>query len=1127
MNGTAAESDRGTPAFSPGELVAGRWRVDRFLARGGMGEVYEATDLELGGRVALKTLLATRAESERAVERFRREVRLARRVTHQNVARVFDVGRHAQRESALVVYTMELLRGESLAERLRRDGPMQPRDAARIAHGAALGLAAAHDARVLHRDFKSSNIMLGEGASERAVVTDFGLARALDDDVVADASLSRDAPLLGTPAYMAPEQVEGRETGVAADIYAFGVVLFEMLTGELPFSGPSALSVAVARLTMSPPRPSSRAPWLDPAWDALILRCLARRPEERYPSMHALAEALEQQAGRDRSKPAARARAALDAGMPTVTLDRALEPARDGLAPARAEPADATPWAALAHASTLQRSVLALDRKWRLGAASLVLLAMLALAYTMLRPRALDLRPGTRPSLVVMARPGTGESDPRQRTGALAVMLSDELGAGHDLSIESMDALVDPPGDVRKLHALLGVSHVLDVSPISAHTGRVEVRLLDAASGEVVRTFGASLAADSPREAAQELARDVRRAFAVSEPPAELARAARAALPGNGEAIADYLDGKARYLHFDAAAAAPRLARAVELEPHFALAHALHARALADLGRTQEAIAAADRAVTASRGLSRELVLQVEAVSHEARLAWPKAAMVYRSLHGFYPDNRQYALDLARALVLGANPHEAWDVLEELIRKDPSAEGDPRVLLGRAEAANSMGNHKAQLPLAIAARDRAHQSMARALEARAMLAVANARVKLEGGQASIPDYEAAERLYLELGIAGGAAKAAVQAAWAYGLADLSEQALAASERTLRIARAGGDRRLEAIAIVQTGFALHRTDPALARSRYEQGLTMLREIGSTMNVIWTLGHLASLDMAQGKLADARARQEERASLSRAFGNDEDEVTALMNMGAIAIKAGDLDAAARAVETALPKLVDMGHTSRQGNALVTRAEVHLERAELELASDVLAQARARFQAAQSASGERVVLARNAQVARFLGQYERAKQLLREDIAGSQAARDPSGASLSVLALGELEADQGTKPNTAQLAEAVNVLSAQDMHDAVAWATSVLARAHLLAGDRARARDAARAALEQSAALESRVLRLRAIANATRVLAALGLAAEARRAAEPAIAEATRLGLSLRARELRAALRPRQAG
>ena len=277
--------------FAAGELVAERYRVERFIAFGGMGEVYEAEDTALKSRVALKTLRPDVAGEERVVERFKREILLARKVTHTNVCRLFDLGLHNGPGGRTVTFlTMELLEGDTLAQRLREKGKLPPSEALPILRQTVAALDAAHREGIIHRDFKSGNVMLVGG---RAVVTDFGLARGPAGDPFSTAVTSDKLAMMGSPAYMAPEQVEGEDTTVASDVYALGVVMFEMVTGRVPFDGDSAMTVAMKRLKEEPPSPRQFNPDLDERWERTILRCLERLPEKRFPDVEAVMSALE------------------------------------------------------------------------------------------------------------------------------------------------------------------------------------------------------------------------------------------------------------------------------------------------------------------------------------------------------------------------------------------------------------------------------------------------------------------------------------------------------------------------------------------------------------------------------------------------------------------------------------------------------------------------------------------------------------------------------------------------------------------------------------------------------------------------------------------------------------------
>src|SRR6202041_2834791 len=209
--------------FFPGDVLAGRFKVLRFLGRGGMGEVYESEDLEFNERVALKTARVELIQGAHEIERFRREIQLARKVTHPNVCRTFDVFRHGvsssgDSRSQILIVSMELLSGETLAQRIRDAGRFQTSEALPLVAQMCAGLGAAHRVGVIHRDFKSSNVMLikspasaagGEQPSSptfRAVITDFGLAHA---EEVEGGTLTRLGDIVGTPAYMAPEQIDG------------------------------------------------------------------------------------------------------------------------------------------------------------------------------------------------------------------------------------------------------------------------------------------------------------------------------------------------------------------------------------------------------------------------------------------------------------------------------------------------------------------------------------------------------------------------------------------------------------------------------------------------------------------------------------------------------------------------------------------------------------------------------------------------------------------------------------------------------------------------------------------------------------------------------------------------------
>ncbi len=281
-------SGPGPIRFETGSIVSGRYRIDRLLGRGGMGDVYEAWDQELSIRVALKTLHHA-SDTDEGRRRLQLEGMLARAVWHPNVCRMYDLGLHQDGEEAIWFLTMELLPGRTLAEALAEERPFELARVQRLAEQMAAGLGAAHRSGVIHRDFKPANILLVEREDgEHAVVTDFGIAHARED-----ASTSAEpAHLFGTPAYMAPEQLRGESVGPAADIYALGLVLFEIVTGALPFAGAPASEASARRLTEDPPSPRELRPELDPRCEEAILRCLDRDASRRFARAEDLIDAL-------------------------------------------------------------------------------------------------------------------------------------------------------------------------------------------------------------------------------------------------------------------------------------------------------------------------------------------------------------------------------------------------------------------------------------------------------------------------------------------------------------------------------------------------------------------------------------------------------------------------------------------------------------------------------------------------------------------------------------------------------------------------------------------------------------------------------------------------------------------
>ena len=275
-----------------GSVLNGTWRVDRHLSSGGMGAVFQATHVRTGKPAAVKLLLPDARLSAPAIQRFSREARAASALGHPGIVKILDFD---VTEDGTHFLVMELLEGETLEDRLAREGHLSWTVAVRIGREIGRALCVAHEAGILHRDLKPGNVFLTEdpGRTQQAVLLDFGLARPLDDE--AATRITTTGMVLGTPAYMSPEQARGEPLDVRSDIHALGAVLYEMVTGEPPFMDPSVAGVYAKLLMAKAPSAAGIAPpGLPPALDEVLQCALAKAPDERFESVERMLGRLQQ-----------------------------------------------------------------------------------------------------------------------------------------------------------------------------------------------------------------------------------------------------------------------------------------------------------------------------------------------------------------------------------------------------------------------------------------------------------------------------------------------------------------------------------------------------------------------------------------------------------------------------------------------------------------------------------------------------------------------------------------------------------------------------------------------------------------------------------------------------------------
>ncbi|MCS6884115.1 MAG: serine/threonine-protein kinase [Acidobacteriota bacterium] len=263
-----------------------RYKLNRKIGVGGMGAVFEAINLTDNSRVAIKTISPQLAHNQTFVRRFQREAKVGWILSHPNIIKVYEFGETGDSEDKLYFMAMEFVEGESLRSYLRSSGPLAPTECLEILRPLCEGLEAAHKRKLLHRDLKPDNIMLSKTQDGKWTVklADFGLVKLLepDSEITKGANLTQAGEVFGTPHYMAPEQVLGHQISPASDIYALGVITYQMLTGKLPVEGSDIRQLLIAKVSKEPPLPSEKNPSVHKAFDPVLKKALARSPEDRY-----------------------------------------------------------------------------------------------------------------------------------------------------------------------------------------------------------------------------------------------------------------------------------------------------------------------------------------------------------------------------------------------------------------------------------------------------------------------------------------------------------------------------------------------------------------------------------------------------------------------------------------------------------------------------------------------------------------------------------------------------------------------------------------------------------------------------------------------------------------------------
>jgi tetratricopeptide (TPR) repeat protein len=850
---------------------------------------------------------------------------MARRVTHPHVCRVFDLGEHHyggdESEPGLTFLTMELLEGETLHEYLARHGRLPPDEVLVLAGQMAAALDAAHAAQVIHRDFKSSNVMRVPAGSPqgsvRAVVTDFGLA--LGEVLAGGELITHGQELLGSPGYMSPEQVEGAPLSPASDLYSFGVVLFELVTGRLPFLAATPAATALMRLREPPPSPRDLVPELDPVWERVLLRCLARLPHERFATAFEAVAALRGGAGATAS-----------------TRGNAVPVARRSVAvvaPRNLSGRSESAWLSIALAEMLSAE-LALGGQVRLLSGESV--------ARMCKDLALPEREGFAEDTLGRIRVWSGV---------------DLVLTGSYLTVGQGDS------------ALL----------------RLGLFLQEAATSETVAHLTVTGAERQLLELITRAGELLRKRLGLGPPSSEQGRGVHGALPAHPEAARLYAEGLAALRGHDAANAVEKLERTVQREPGFAPAWSALAAAFKRLYLESRAKEAARRAFELSASLSAEERLLVRARHHEAQAEWTQAIEAWQLLLGRFPDNVEYGTALASSQVTAGRTREAQETLAALRRLPAPLSEDVRLDLAAAEAMSETSDFVSSRQLAGEAVRRSRRIGQSQLAAAALVLEAYAARNLGKPAQAVELLEEAERLFLAGGDRGGAAHAIMVRAFALKDLGRLRAAEGLILTALRVARELQGTSLMAECLTSAGVlscqlgelgeALRRAREALElyqqlelpiganhatlllgmvqryRGELDEAQRLLEQAGDVARErfgdgyveAWACYELGLLLLDRGAPAQARPRLERALALRRARGIRAFVAESELAVARLAIEEGRLEEALALAEQALSAHVALRSPDKEGLAHAVRARALLAQGELPRARLALTRAR----------------------------------------------------------------------------------------------------------------------------------------------------------------------------------------
>jgi len=905
-----------------GETVS-HYRVLSRLGSGGMGVVYEAEDLKLGRRVAMKFLPGEVASDRTAFERMQREARSASALDHPNICSIYELGEH----DGQPFIVMQLLEGETLREWIERTSKMDKHSrltgAIDLAIQITRGLEAAHQKNIIHRDIKPENIFVT--VRGEAKILDFGLAKVMEpqkepdvqSDLTADTAaqgeealtLTRTGAKMGTAFYMSPEQIRGEKLDARSDLFSLGLVLFEMLTGRRAFRGSTGADVHDAVLHGLPVPVRHLNPAVPAGVESVIRRSLEKDRARRYQSARELHTDLER--------------------------------------------------------LKLRRSP-ALGIGGRIAAGCLLLL-LIALGVNVggLRDRILR-RPVSndaaeqlkrRTAVAVLGFKNlSGRDDEAWISTALSEMLDAQLSAGQQLRVVSSEDVarmkIDlslPAADsygrdtLQKIRAHLGSDIVvlgsyLDTGKDTGGKIRVDVRLQDARQGETIAVISQDGNEASLPELVTQSGAGLRQKLGIADVSSTEASQVAASAPASPEATRLYAEGLAKLQAYEALAARDLLEKAVAADPNYALSHSALAQAWSQLGYDKKAQEEAKKAFDLSANLTREQHLSVEGRYREIAHDFPSAIEIYRTLRNFFPDNLDYALRLASSQRKAGRPKESLETVAQMRTLPKPLSDDARIDVEEASAQNAAGNFSASQEAAAAATAKAKAQGSRMLQAQATLSEGFAWDRL--GDLNKAVQKSLEGRDLAANAGNPDLLGRAQRTYGIVLYDKGDFAGAQSayEQALNIFQKIGDGQIASTSVSLGNVYYDQGKLEEARRYYEQALRIDQEIGAGPGEIGSdMGSIANVLDNLGDLMGATRMQEQSLQGFRDGGDQRGVSATLGNLANVLVERGDLSQAMSYYDEGMSIAEKIGYKEGRAFNLEGEAQIFLDRDQLSQARD----------------------------------------------------------------------------------------------------------------------------------------------------------------------------------------------